>query len=106
MKGSLAISRTLLLSLLCTLCGLRAGGQTVPSLEKINSQAELDKAIATLDTALFDAYNRCELEEFATLLSENVEFYHDQGGLTVGKEALTDSVRKHACGNVAQPVAK
>jgi hypothetical protein len=50
----------------CPYCALCAGSgpesQTVPALEKINSQAELDKAIATLDTALFDAYNRCDLD--------------------------------------------
>jgi hypothetical protein len=79
MKELFAISRTLSLSLICALCGLRAGAQTVSSLEKINSQAELDKAIATLDTALFDAYNHCDMDKFASLLSENVEFYHDQG---------------------------
>jgi hypothetical protein len=102
MKELFAISRTLLLSLLCALCGLRAGAQTMPALEKINSQAELDKAIATLDTALFDAYNRCDLDKFASLLSESVEFYHDQGGVTLGKTALTDSVRKYACGKVTR----
>jgi uncharacterized protein DUF4440 len=84
------------------LCNLRAGTQTPPALEKITSQAELEKTIAMLDTALFDAYNCCDLEKFASLLSENVEFYHDQGGLTVGKGALTDSVKQHACGKVTR----
>jgi hypothetical protein len=55
-----------------------------------------------LDTALFDAYNRCDLEKFASLLSKNAEFYHDQGGLSVGKGALTDSVKQHACGKVTR----
>jgi hypothetical protein len=51
-----------------------------------------------LDAALFDAYNRCDLEKFGSLVSENVGFYHDQAGLKVGKAALTDSVKKYACG--------
>jgi hypothetical protein len=102
MKASFAILRTLLLSLLCVLCSVRAGPQTPPALEKITSQAELEKTIAMLDTALFDAYNRCDLEKFASLLSENVEFYHDERGLTVGKETLADSVKQHACGRVTR----
>jgi Domain of unknown function (DUF4440) len=102
MKVSFAILRTLLLSLLCVLCSVRAGPQTPPALEKITSQAELEKTIAMLDTALFDAYNRCDLEKFASLLSENVEFYHDERGLTVGKETLADSVKQHACGRVTR----
>jgi hypothetical protein len=84
------------------MCSVRAGPQTPPALEKIASQAELEKTIAMVDTALFDAYNRCDLEKFASLLSENVEFYHDERGLTVGKAALTDSVKQHACGSVTR----
>ena len=96
MKASFAILRTLLLSLLCVLCSVRAGPQTPPALEKITSQAELEKTIAMLDTALFDVYNRCDLEKFASLLSE------DERGLTVGKETLADSVKQHACGRVTR----
>ena len=96
MKASFAILRTLLLSLLCVLCSVRAVPQTPPALEKITSQAELEKTIAMLDTALFDAYNRCDLEKFASLLSGNVEFYHDERGLTVGKETLADVSRVSA----------
>jgi ketosteroid isomerase-like protein len=77
-----------------------AHAQTVPPLDKIQNQQELDKAIATLDTALFDSYNRCDLEKFSSFFVDDVEFYHDQGGLTLGKIALTDSVKKNICGKV------
>src|SRR5271163_332435 len=33
----------------------------LPSLDQIQSQAELDRTITALDAALFDAYNRCDL---------------------------------------------
>jgi len=72
--------------------------QGVPALEEIKSQAELDKAIAALDAALFDAYNRCDLERFATFFTDDVEFYHDQGGVTLGKVKLTESIQKNICG--------
>jgi ketosteroid isomerase-like protein len=93
---------TLLLFPLLAVCGLRAEAQAVQSLESIQSQAELDKAITTLDAALFDAYNRCDLEKFASFIAENVEFYHDQGGVTLGRAALTESVKKNICGRVTR----
>ena len=94
--------RTLLLFPLLAVCGPRADAQAVQSLESIQSQAELDKTITTLDDALFDAYNRCDLEKFASFFVENVEFYHDQGGVTLGRTALTESVKKNICGRVSR----
>jgi hypothetical protein len=72
--------------------------QTFPSLESIQNQADLDKVIMALSLALFDAYNRCDLEAFRSFLAEDIEFYHDQGGITLGATALTDSVNKNICG--------
>src|ERR1700686_4733595 len=87
-------TRMLLLFTLFGLGFLRVDAQTVPALDKINSQAELDAAITALDAALFDAYNRCDLEKFSSFFVDDVEFYHDQGGVTLGKANLTDSVKK------------
>jgi ketosteroid isomerase-like protein len=82
--------------------GAQARAQGVPALEDIKSKAEFDKAIASLDAALFDAYNRCDLEKFASFLADDVEFYHDQGGVTLGKEKLTESIKKNICGKVTR----
>jgi len=101
-KDHIPAARMLLLILVFTLCSVRADAQKAPALESINSQAELDKAIATLDATLFDAYNRCDLGRFASFFADDVEFYHDQGGVTLGKEALTDSVKKNICGKVTR----
>ena len=79
-----------------------ATAQSVPSLDSIQSQAELDKAIKALDADLFDSYNRCDLEKFSSFFVEDVEFYHDQGGVTLGRKALTESVRKNICGRVSR----
>jgi len=72
------------------------------ALESIKSQEELNKVVASLDAALFDSYNRCDLEKFATFFASDVEFYHDQGGVTLGKADLTDSVKKNICGKVTR----
>jgi uncharacterized protein (TIGR02246 family) len=81
---------------------LAGRAQDVPPLEKIQSQEELNKAIMALDTGMFDAYNKCDLEKFAGYFVENVEFYHDQGGVTLGRAALTESVKKNICGKVTR----
>lgn len=77
-----------------------AGAQTVLPLEKIHTQQELDGTIAALDKQLFDAYNACELEKFQLLLADDVEFYHDLGGLMVGNKAVTEAIKQNICGKV------
>jgi hypothetical protein len=85
-----------------------ANGQEPPStvpilpLDKITNQAELDKTISALDAALFDSYNQCDLKKFEAFFVDDVEFYHDQGGVTLGKAALTKSVKENICGKVTR----
>lgn len=76
----------------------RADAQSVPSLDDIQNQQELDSAIKTLDAQLFDAYNTCNLEKFSLFIADDVEFYHDQGGVTLGNKALTESLKQNICG--------
>ena len=102
MKRRLALSPILLLLAILFVFARNAPAQTVPPLDKIQSQEELDRAGAALDAALFDAYNRCDLDKFASFFVDDVEFYHDQGGVTLGKAALTDSVKKNICGKVTR----
>ena len=61
---------------------------------------ELSDKVNALDTALFDAYNRCDLERLGTFFSDDVEFYDDQTGLMVGRENLTEAVKNNICGKV------
>jgi hypothetical protein len=62
----------------------------------------LVQTITALDTKLFDAYNRCDLKEFGALLQDDLEFYHDLGGLSLGRESVVESVRKNICGKVTR----
>jgi hypothetical protein len=80
----------------------RSIAQTAPPLDKIQNQQDLDRAGTALDAALFDAYNKCELDKFSALIDENVEFFHDQAGVTLGRAALTDSVKQNICGKVTR----
>ena len=76
----------------------QVGAETkIAPLEEIKNQADLDKAITALDTELFDAYNHCDLKTFDSLLADDVEFYHDQGGVTLGRQKLTESIKNNIC---------
>lgn len=97
---------TLLLSLLAFV-HVSASQSTQPApavlpLDKIQNQQQLDQTITALDAALFDAYNKCDLVKFASFIDENVEFYHDQGGVTLGQAALTEAVKKNICGTTTR----
>jgi len=78
--------------------------EKIASLEEIKSQTELDKAITSLDTKLFNAYNHCDLKTFDSLLADDVEFYHDQGGVTLGRQKLTESIKNNICTGDTQRV--
>lgn len=59
--------------------------------------------IATLDAGLFDAFNHCadaaRLQEHAQYFSPDVEFYHDNGGVTWTRDAMIENTARYACGN-------
>lgn len=80
-------------------CAIEASAQ---ALETIKSPEELKRVIESLDAAVFDSYNRCQLEKFSAFFSDDVEFYHDQSGLSVGKDSLTEALKNNICGKVSR----
>lgn len=61
---------------------------------------ELFRTIASLDGAVFDAYNRCDVEKFGTFFTDDLEFYHDQAGLTRSRQSAAQAVKNNICGKV------
>lgn len=61
---------------------------------------DLFHTIAAQDAALFDAYNKCDLEKLGAIVADDLEFYHDQTGLSRGRQNFVDSIRKNICGKV------
>jgi hypothetical protein len=57
-------------------------------------------AIKALDSRLFQAYNDCDLQTLASLVDENLEFYHDKSGLSVGKNTFIEAIKKTICHKV------
>ena len=61
-------------------------------------QENLAATILHLDSAFWNAYNNCDTAHFKDFVTDDVEFYHDKGGITLGAAALIESLDKNICG--------
>lgn len=51
-----------------------------------------------LDSLVFEeGFNRCNPSHYDSIISNDLEFYHDVGGVTKGKEAFVTSVKNNIC---------
>lgn len=62
----------------------------------------LFNTISKLDAQVFDAFNSCgspeKLAVYGSYFSSDIEFYHDNGGVTWNREALLSNTEKYVCG--------
>ncbi|HLO54105.1 MAG TPA: nuclear transport factor 2 family protein [Saprospiraceae bacterium] len=63
---------------------------------------EVYDEIVAIDKKFFDAYNTCDLSTADSLLSDDIEFYHDLGGLSTSKTQLMDGLKNNICGKVTR----
>jgi len=73
-----------------------------PVVAKHTTDTELLETISKLDSVFFNAYNTCDIKTQAGLISEDLEFYHDQGGLSTSKVELLEALKKNICGKVTR----
>src|SRR3954452_24989328 len=69
---------------------------------EIFAQTEQQKLTATilhLDSAFWNAYNNCDTARFKDFVFDDVEFYHDKGGVTTDAKSLIEALDKNICGN-------
>ena len=98
MKASAALRTLLLILPMCAASCFSANAQ-------LPASDPLYQTISGLDTTLFDAYNHCDLVKMGSMVSDDLEFYHDQTGLSVGKQSLIDGVKNNICGKVQRELA-
>ncbi len=73
---------------------------------QVDKDSELHKTILELDGKMFDAYNNCDIETQASLMDEDLEFYHDMAGLATSKHDILTSIEKNICGKVTRALVE
>jgi hypothetical protein len=67
---------------------------------------QLYQTVAELDTLVFDAFNRCaepgQLDKHAGFFAPDVEFYHDNGGVTWSRDEMIAGTRNNVCGKFSR----
>lgn len=56
--------------------------------------------IVRMDSIFFGAYNTCKLEVMESFFPEDLEFYHDLGGLSTSKTDIMQALKNNICGKV------
>jgi hypothetical protein len=77
----------------------------IPNYE-ITVSKEFYNNIVYLDSLFFDAYNHCNIAVMDSLMSEDLEFYHDKGGFSNSKKETMEAVQKNICGKVTRELLK
>ncbi|MCU7547549.1 nuclear transport factor 2 family protein [Chitinophagaceae bacterium LB-8] len=65
------------------------------------AQTNLQELTATIlhkDSLFWAAYNKCDTESFPQFFTNDVEFYHDKGGMTIGLDGIISNMKKNLCG--------
>ena len=68
-----------------------AAGQT--------DKQNLTETIVAKDAAFWVAYNKCDVDAFRPMFTDDVEFYHDKGGPTIGLDSFMAALKNGLCGN-------
>ena len=63
------------------------------------TEKEVIQTIFTKDSLFWAGYNDCNIAQCRPLIADNVEFYHDKGGILNGVEALCEALQKNLCNN-------
>jgi hypothetical protein len=67
---------------------------------------ELYNEIVRMDSIWEDSYNHCKMDVQDQLLSDSIEFFHDQGGLLTSKKKLMNAYKNNICGQVTRELLK
>ncbi len=83
-----------------------ADAKQAPKPEAAAEPNQLYNTVAELDTLVFDAFNRCaepgQLDKHAGFFAPDVEFYHDNGGVTWTRDEMIAGTRNNVCGKFSR----
>ncbi len=100
------LHRTIVVVLLIVLMGCthKLTKGTDPSFQPPSVALQIE--IERMDSLLFDAYNTCKMAVMDSIFSDNIEFYHDQGGLSTSKPDLMLALKNNICDKVTRHLKK
>jgi hypothetical protein len=64
-----------------------------------NDTAAVHATILRLDELFWHSYNACNADSMKLFFADDMEFYHDKGGPTLGLHKFDESIRTGMCGN-------
>ena len=65
-----------------------------------NVQAQdqnIEELILKKDAEFWKGYNSCDISTMNNFLAEDIEFYHDKGGIELGSKKLNEGLKKGLC---------
>ena len=72
----------IILTLVIVGCSSSKENKTADNKKQVTVSPELFAEITHMDSILFNAFNSRDTTKFKTLFTDDLEFYHDKGGLT------------------------
>ncbi|MFH6971709.1 nuclear transport factor 2 family protein [Flavobacterium petrolei] len=105
-KNRYSLFLVLILTITYSVCFAQAKASKEPEYKYVPDNQELYNTIVAMDSTFFYAYNTCDLNKQAAIYSDNIEFYHDKGGLMTVKQDLIEGTRNNICGKVTRELVK
>lgn len=95
------------IAFLVIILSLSSKGQTKDQAPayKPESQALYD-SIVRMDSTWEDSYNNCKMDVQEQIISDDLEFYHDRGGVMTSKKLLIEALKNNVCGKVTRELLK
>jgi hypothetical protein len=93
---------TTVLGLFLLSMAIHTVAQTSTTVEK----QELYDRLAGLDSSLFSTVYKCNPERNITFFTEDLEFYHDKGGVTRSRKFFMEGLEKNFCGEQNQTLRR
>lgn len=60
---------------------------------------DVEATLQKFDAAYWQAYNTCDVAAMEKMSADDLEFYHDQGGVMKGVPAFAAAMKNNICGN-------
>jgi ketosteroid isomerase-like protein len=102
MKNSIKLLALLFLIISFISCKTEPEKKSTQEREYTPIDKKIFDEIKAMDKVFFDAYNNCDLEKQALIYSDNIEFFHDKGGLMTSKKEIIEGTKRNICGKVTR----